>query len=441
MGQERKGEKEIIFLLPKMKLKKSLHLALNILFHSKLRSWLTIIGIIIGIGAVVGIISMSLGAQQQLEERLSQFGANIITITSGSSRAMGIKFGGEEPFGGKYSESASTAKNLTSKDIILIRSISNIKYVMGEVSGKADISYSSKTASKVSCTGVDVLVWKDITTEQLSSGRLLMAGDSYSVVVGETLAKSMFGTQLSVNDKITIGGASFNVVGILESGNSVYMPLETARNVLDDVRKNSFDSISVMVYDVSLSNDTVNDITKKLMILHGILQENKKDFTVTNPITMQKTMESTMSTMTLFLGAIAAISLLVGAIGIANTMFTSVLEKTNEIGIMKAIGARNKDILSIFLFNSGLIGLVGGIGGVIVGVLASTIINTMAGISVSSSRGPTGGAFGFLGGSSYVSIQLILGALFFAIIIGMIAGAIPARRASKLNPVDALRYE
>jgi putative ABC transport system permease protein len=423
-----------------MRFKKSLHLALNILFHSKLRSWLTIIGIIIGIGAVVGIISMSLGAQQQLEQRLNEFGANIITITSGSSRAMGIRFGGEEPFGGKYSESSSTAKNLTSKDVTILRTISNVKYVMGQVSGKADMSYSSKTASKVSCTGVDILVWKEITTEQLSSGRFLIAGDSYSIVIGESVAKSMFGTKLSVNDKINIGGVSFNIVGILESGNGVYMPIETARNVLDDIRKNSFDSISVMMDDVSFSNDTVNDITKKLMMSHGILQENKKDFTVTNPITMQQNMESTMSTMTLFLGAIAAISLLVGAIGIANTMFTSVLEKTNEIGIMKAIGARNKDILSIFLINSGLIGLVGGIGGIIVGVLASTVINTMAGIG-SSSGGPTGGAFGFLSGSSYVSIQLILGALFFAIIIGMIAGVIPAYRASKLNPVDALRYE
>jgi putative ABC transport system permease protein len=423
-----------------MRFKKSLHLALNILFHSRLRSWLTIIGIIIGIGAVVGIISMSLGAQQQLEQRLNEFGANIITITSGSSRAMGIRFGGEEPFGGKYSESSSTTKNLTSKDVTVLRTISNVKYVMGQVSGKADVIYSSKTSSKVSCTGVDVLVWKDITTEQLSSGRFLIAGDSYSVVIGGSMAKSTFGTQLSVNDKIKIGGVSFNIVGILESGNGVYMPIETARNVLDDVRKNSFDSISVMVDDVSLSNDTVNDITKKLMMSHGILQESKKDFTVTNPVTMQENMESTMSTMTLFLGAIAAISLLVGAIGIANTMFTSVLEKTNEIGIMKAIGARNKDILSIFLINSGLIGLVGGIGGIIVGVIASTVINTMAGIG-SSSGGPTGGAFGFLSGSSYVSIQLILGALFFAIIIGMIAGVIPAYRASKLNPVDALRYE
>jgi len=423
-----------------MKLKKSLHLALNILFHSKLRSWLTIIGIIIGIGAVVSIISMSLGAQQQLEERLSQFGANIITITSGASRARGIGFGGGLP-GEESSSSTTTAKNLTDRDITALKSISNINYVMGQVSGKADITYSSKTIKNTNCIGVDVLVWKEITTEQLISGRFLTVGDTYSVVIGSNVASTMFSKEISINDKITIGGISFNVVGILKGGSGIYMPLTTARNTLEDVRMNSYDSISVAVNDVSLSNDTVSAITKKMMVSHGILQENKKDFTVSNPAAMQATMQATMGTMTLFLGAIAAVSLLVGAIGIANTMFTSVLEKTNEIGIMKAIGARNKDILSIFLLNSGLIGLVGGIGGVIIGVIASTLINTMAGITTSATSRGSGGAFGFLGGSSYVSIQLILGALFFAVIIGMIAGAIPAYRASKLNPVEALRYE
>jgi len=123
-------------------------------------------------------------------------------------------------------------------------------------------------------------------------------------------------------------------------------------------------------------------------------------------------------------------------------MFTSTLEKTREIGVLKAVGAKNKDILSIFLINSGLIGFVGGFGGVIVGMIASTLINSAAGISSSATRGGgMGGGIGFLGSSSYVSLPLMLGALFFAVIIGMIAGAIPAYRASKLNPVDALRYE
>jgi putative ABC transport system permease protein len=150
-------------------------------------------------------------------------------------------------------------------------------------------------------------------------------------------------------------------------------------------------------------------------------------------------MESTMSTLTLFLGAIAAISLIVGAIGIANTMFTSVLEQTKEIGIMKAIGTQNKDIMAIFLLNSGLIGLAGGIGGVMLGAGVSTAINSFAGITSTASRGP-GGILGMMSSSS-LSFTLIFGAIFFAVLIGMVSGAIPAYRASRLKPVDALRYE
>jgi putative ABC transport system permease protein len=219
------------------------------------------------------------------------------------------------------------------------------------------------------------------------------------------------------------------------------MPIEATRVVLEDVKLKDYDSISIKIEDVDLANQTVTDITKKLMVSHGILNEKKKDFSVSNPSSMQETMKETMSTLTLFLGAIAAISLIVGAIGIANTMFTSVLEKTKEIGIMKAIGTQNKDIMAIFLFNSGLSGLVGGIGGVLIGVLSSVAINTLAGIGTTSSGQGRGGMLSMIGGSSVVSIQLILGAILFAVLIGMIAGSIPAYRASKLNPVDALRYE
>ena len=425
-----------------MRLKKSLQLALNIFVHSKLRSWLTIIGIIVGIAAVVAIISISLGAQQQLEERLGSLGADILTISPGMQRATGFGFGGEGggPSGGSSSTS-SEAKNLTNKDITVLKSIPNVKYVMGQVSGQGDVVYSSKTAKNVRINGVEISTWKDITTEKLISGRFLTNGDMYSVVIGNRIATTMFEKEIPINSKITIEGKSFNVVGILEEGSTIYMPLDIARTILEDVGEDEFNSISVKIEDVSISNQTVTDITKKLMLSRGILSEKKKDFSVSNPAAMQQTIQQTLSTMTLFLGAIAAISLIVGAIGIANTMFTSVLEKTRDIGIMKSIGAKNLDILLIFLLNSGLIGLVGGIGGVILGTISSTAINAFAGVSTSTTTRGAGGTFGFLGSSSVVSIQLIAGALLFSVLIGMIAGAIPAYRASRLNPVDALRYE
>ena len=420
-----------------MRLSKSFQLALNILFHSKLRSWLTIIGIVIGIGAVVAIVSISQGAQQQLEERLGQLGADVLTVSPGMQRAMGFGFGGgEERFGGA-SVSSSETKNLTARDIIVIKSISNVKYVMGQVSGEADVVYLSKTAKNQRVSGVDISVWKDITTEKLSSGRFLTSGDIYSVVIGNRIATTLFEKEVPINSKIIIEGKSFKVVGILQEGSAIYMPITIARTILEDVGKEEFNSISVKIEDVDLANQTVTDITKKLMLSRGILQEKNRDFTVTNPAAMQETIQAMMSTMTLFLGAIAAISLIVGGIGIANTMFTSVLEKTRDIGIMKAIGAKNKNILLIFLLNSGLIGLVGGTGGVILGFFTSSVISSLGGIQTAGNRGP----MGFLGGSSVVSMPLIIGALLFSVLIGMIAGAIPAYRASRLNPVDALRYE
>lgn len=425
-----------------MRLKKSFQLALNILFHSKLRSWLTIIGIVIGIGAVVAIVSMSQGATEQLESRLGSLGADILTITSGGGKAtgnFGFQGGGSMPREGPggTTESTGIQKNLTNKDINIIKTLNNVEYVIGQVSGKEDVSYGSKTLDDNSCTGVDTLVWKEITTSTIISGRLLASGDTYSVVIGERIAESSFDSEISINSKLTIGGKSFNVVGIFD-GSGIYMPLDIARDVLEDVGDDEFDSILVKIEDVEISDETVDLITDKLMLSRGILDEKKVDFSISNPSAMQETMSETMDTMSLFLGAIAAISLLVGAIGIANSMFTSVLEKTRDIGIMKSIGAKNKDILSIFLLNSGLIGLVGGIGGVIIGFFASAIISNIAGTS--STNGMGGGMMGMFG-STYVSPEIVISALLISVVVGMIAGVIPAYRASKLNPVDALRYE
>lgn len=420
-----------------MRFRKTFKLALNMLLHSKLRSWLTIIGIVVGIAAVVSIVSLSLGAEQQLELRLKSLGADILTITPGSQRAFWTSFGGRFGQREETGPISPTTKNLTEKDILAIKSVPNVKYVMGQVSGKVDVSYSGKTAKNIQVNGVDVSVWKDITTTTLSSGRFLTKGDTYSVVIGERLANSVFNKKIPINSKIIINGKSFNVVGITTEGSTIYMPIDIARTIIEDKDNKNFDSILVKIENVELSNQTVTEITKKLMLSHGILQESKKDFTVSNPAAMQETIKETMKTMTLFLGAIAAISLLVGAIGIANTMFTSTLEKTREIGVLKAVGAKNRDILAIFLINAGLIGFVGGIGGILVGILTSALINSA--VRISSSAGQ--GARGMLLGSFYVSVPLILGALLLAVIIGMLAGAIPAYRASKLNPVDALRYE
>jgi putative ABC transport system permease protein len=415
-----------------MKYTKSFRLALNVFLHSKLRSWLTILGIVIGIAAVVSIVSISQGAQQDLEERLGSLGADTLTVSPGFSRAAG--FGGGFRGGGfeRGSSISFDQKNITKRDILTLKGVDNIKQVVGEISGSGEVSYSSKKSS-LSIKGVDESLWKDITTEQLNQGRFLTKGDSFSVVLGGNIVTSTFEDGIPLNSQIFVEGKSFKVVGILEQGSTVYMPIIIARDILEEVGEEEFHTLSVKIENIELAEETVAAMEKKLMLSRGILKEKDKDFSIVNPADRQQTIQQTLGTMTLFLTAIAAISLLVGAVGIANTMFTSVLEKTKEIGIMKAIGAKNRDVLIIFLMNSGLIGLVGGIWGVILGVFGSSFV---------SSLGSGGGGFtNRLFGSTIVTPELIIFALVFSVLIGMIAGVIPAYRASKLNPVDALRYE
>ena len=425
-----------------MKIKKSVHLAWNILIHSKIRSWLTIIGIIIGIASVVAILSISSGAEKQLSSSLGKLGADIITITPGASRAIGgtgFQGVGNIAFGG-VSPSNTTTKNLTSKDLDAIKSVSNIKYILGEISDRGTMGYLSKS-STVSVTGVDSTVWKEITTDTLSSGRFLTTSDTYSIVIGSNLANSVF-SGISLNSKVTIEGKVFKVVGILSSGNSVYMPINTAREVFSPGSDN-YDSIQVKITDDSTNatNKTITEMTKVLMMERGILQQKNVDFSISNPAEIQSTVSSTLDTISIFLGAIAAIYLIVGAIGIANTMFTSVLEKTMEIGIMKAIGAKNRDVLSIFLINSGMIGMVGGIGGALLGVVASGLISSLATSSSSTTTQGAGNMLGSLFTSTSINPWLLIGVVAFSVLIGMAAGAIPAYRASKLSPIEALRYE
>ncbi len=420
-----------------MRLRKSLQLAWNMLAHSKLRSWLTIIGIVIGIAAVVSIISVSQGAQQSIEERFASFDADIITVSPGFSRAMGFR-GMHRPGGQENERSSTKQKNLTIKDIIVLKNIPNVKYVMGTVSARGEMKYLARSG-EVSVKGVDTAVWRNMISDKLESGRYLIKGDKYAVVLGYRRANEFFDKPVQINRQVTIEGRIFKVVGILKEGeddNAVIIPIEAARVVLEDVGEKEFGVITVKVEDLDLVDETIEKIEKKLMMARGILREDKKDFSVSSMKEMQQNISETLNTMAIFLGAIAAISLVVGAVGISNTMFTSVLEKTKEIGVMKAIGAKNIDIMMIFLMNAGMIGLVGGIGGVVVGSVASGYIGILA------SGGATGGGMmGRMLGTTALSVELLVFAFLFSIFIGMIAGAIPAYRASKLKPVDALRYE
>ena len=421
-----------------MRFAKKFELAWNMLIHSKLRSWLTIIGIIIGIAAVVAIVSISNGAQASMAASMNSFGADQISVTPGYSQASSNKMM-MRPGGGDTSSSATGEEDdpeLTNKDILTIENVDNVKLVASQVSSKEEVVYSSKKAD-INIVGLNYEDWDTIVDSEIEEGRALSASDVYTAVIGGRTASGTF-DDMQLNRQITINNKTFRIVGILdEEDGSIYIPIDSVEGVLEDKEDGVYDVLTVVTEDSDLVENTTADIEEKLMMSRGILNAEDRDFTVSNMISMQETISATLDTLALFLGAIAAISLLVGGIGIANTMFTSVLEKTKEIGIMKAIGAKNGDILTIFLINSGLIGLVGGIGGVVVGSVASFMIGGAGGITGGSGSRGMGSMFS----STLITWELLIFALVFSVIIGMIAGVIPAYRASRLRPVDALRYE
>jgi len=291
--------------------------------------------------------------------------------------------------------------------------------------------YLGKSGS-VSLTGVDQKVWAQITTSEIRDGRMLGSADQNVIVIGGRLADDYFENPLGINKMITIEGSSFRVVGILDDqSTSIYVPIQMAYQVLDDKENEVYDAITVKIKNEDELDYVIETIGQKLMMTRHVTEKDK-DFTVTSSKQMEETRSEMLSSMTTFLTAIAAVALLVGAVGTANTMFTSVLEKTKEIGIMKALGARNRDILAIFLLNAFLIGLVGGIIGVILGYLLSGILPALMG---------GGGITGRFASAGVVTIESVLLSLSVAVGIGMLSGAIPAYQASKLKPVDALRYE
>jgi putative ABC transport system permease protein len=396
--------------------------------HSKLRSWLTILGIVIGVAAVIAIVSIGAGMESAINNSMGNLGSDILTITAGASRG-GSMFG--PGFGGRDSDRASgEAHTLTRTDTQTLRGMPEILLMDTEINGRVVASYRGSNGT-VQLTGVDQKVWSGITTKVLAQGRMLDSADQNVIIIGGKLADDYFDSPLGLNKMLTIEGSAFRVVGILDDDStSIYMPIAMAYQVIDDKETDVYDSIVIKVKDESQLDTTVTKIESKLRTMRHVTDKTQ-DFSVTSSKQMQATRAEMMSTMSSFLTAIAAVSLIVGAVGIANTMFTSVLEKTKEIGIMKAIGARNRDILLIFILNAALIGLVGGLIGILLGTMLSAILPYfLAGVSMG--RG---------GLTTLVSLNSVLMALGVSVFVGITAGIVPAYQGSKLRPVDALRYQ
>jgi len=406
-------------------IKDYLKFALKSIFTRKLRSWLTIIGIFIGIATVVALIAVGQGMKAAVTEQFEELGTNKIIVTGGGGAAAST-------FG------AGLASNpITEDDLEVVRDTRGVDVAAGMITRIAGVEFGDETKNSwVSGMPTDESseVIEDIQSFKVIEGRELEDGDGYVALVGYNLLyEDYFEDPVYVRDNLYIEGEKFRVVGVIDKiGNDqddtqVIIPIDTAKELFDT--NEELYAIMVKIDDGEEPAVVAERVKEDLRDFRDE-EEDEESFSV-------QTFEQILEQVGVVLGiisavfiGIAAISLLVGGIGIMNTMYTSVLERTREIGVMKSIGATNSDIMLIFLMESGLYGLVGGAVGALVGALLSLIVARVA-----------GAALGVDFFRAQITWWLILGALLFSFVVGAVSGVLPARQASKLQPVEALRYE
>jgi len=412
-----------------MKLKDLFEIALTNIRHRNLRSWLTILGIVIGVAAIISLLSVSLGMQKNINDMTSTLRANVITITSGSGKAMrmpsGGMFAGSHGGQGSFQNTESEDNGITFREAEMLSTLPGVYKLDAQIEKRADVSYKNKNSS-LNIIGTEPGSFKDSVGVELGDGRYLNTNDKYSAVVGYRVMDSVFEEPDILNKQINIDGITFRVVGYLaESGgmgssdSNMYIPQDTARDLFDQQEDAS--QIVVIARDGQDVDQVAERLKSELAALHNLDEENA-DFTITTSTSMQSTVSSISETLSLFLGGIASISLLVGGIGVLNTMFMSVLEQTKMIGVFKSLGAKNRDIIMLFLFEAGILGFIGGFIGVLLSLLLSLALSAM-GVPV------------------MLSAELVLLGLLFSVIVGLVAGIAPARNAASISPVEALRYE
>ena len=387
-------------------------LAVNSITHRKLRSWLTIIGIIIGVAAIISLIMISRGLQNSIEKQFEQFGTNRILISSKGFQGPG-----------------TVSEGLTIKDVDTLKKISELKYVVPAIFRQAEVINNKETRFTLigAIPAKDYLEVFGDSGIEVQKGRVIKSDDKYSAVIGARVAREMFDKELRIGNKIEISKKEFKIIGIWEeTGNSqddnnINIPLESAREIFNEP-----EHVDTIIAQAK-SDVNIESLQKKI---EKELKQKRDDtnFQVLTAAQIVEQINDVLGIVQVVLVGIAMISLIVGAIGILNSMYTSVLERTKDIGIMKAVGARNSDIMKIFLIESGLMGFVGGIFGIILGIAVALIVGEIASNS------------GFLL-LIKVEIPLLFFGLLFSFLVGMISGTLPAYQASKLKPVDALRYE
>lgn len=386
----------------------------------KMRSALSILGILIGVGAVITMLALGEGAKESISQRLASLGSNLLTVRPGSRRVRGVAL------------EAGAVTRFTLQDAEAIARLPQVRRVSPAVRGRGQVVYANKNwNTQVQGTGVDYApmrasiptIGRFFTKEELRVRQKV-------VLLGTTVARELFGDENPIGAVVKINRINFQVLGILpekgatgwrDQDDIVIIPVTTAMYRL--LGKDYVDSIDVEVRDSALMEEAQESIRELIIKRRHITSQEQETFQIRNMSEIQEMEESTTRTMTWLLGSIAAVSLLVGGIGIMNIMLVSVTERTREIGLRKAVGARRQDVMTQFLIESVVMTFIGGVVGIIFGIGIAALLTT------------------FADWTTKVSLFSIVLATSFSVVVGVGFGLWPARQAARLDPIEALRYE
>jgi putative ABC transport system permease protein len=399
----------------------ALQLALKALWRNKTRAMLTALGVIIGVASVIAMVAIGSGAQKRIAEQLESMGTNTLVVRPGSVTRGGVRTG------------AGTTTSLTREDADAIRNLPGVIAVAPTVRTAVQLRYRGTNwgtaVEGVTPDYISVKNWPVADGEFFTEQHVV--GAAHVCVLGQTVARELFGLSNPIGETIVMKGLACKVLGVLsekgatawgsDQDDSVFAPLTTVQRKIMGITH--IDRIEVQTAGREATYQVMKELTQLLRRRHRIIQDQPDDFRIYNRAELAKTSEESASVFTWLLGSIASVSLLVGGIGIMNIMLVSVTERTREIGIRMALGARRRDILWQFLLEAMVLSVIGGLIGIFLGLGGAMALARFSEFPVS------------------ITPWSIILAFCFAGVIGVFFGMHPARKASRLQPIEALRYE